>query len=161
MKHSRLMILRITDPEEKMHIARYVLDSLTEWFGITEAREAYISSSAEEEMFAAFISDQPIGFLCLKETGKDTMEISVMGILREYHHIGIGTELFSFAKQAAAEEGCSFLQVKTVQMGRYEEYDRTNLFYRSLGFREFEVIPDLWDEANPCQIYVMHIEKED
>lgn len=92
------------------------------------------------------------------------MEISVMGILKEYQHQGIGSKLFQAARQTAAEEGYSFLQVKTVQMGIYEEYDRTNLFYRSLGFREFEVIPDLWDEANPCQIYIMHIgrnEKED
>ena len=29
------------------------------------------------------------------------------------------------------------------------------LVYLSLGFREFECIPDLWDAANPCQIYVM------
>jgi hypothetical protein len=42
-------------------------------------------------------------------------------------------------------------------MGRYREYDETNLFYMSLGFKEFEVIPDLWDENNPCQIYVMSI----
>ncbi len=26
-----------------------------------------------------------------------------------------------------------------------------------LGFKEFEVIPTLWDEANPCQIYVMSL----
>ena len=23
------------------------------------------------------------------------------------------------------------------------------------GFKEFEVIPELWGEENPCQIYVM------
>ena len=43
-------------------------------------------------------------------------------------------------------------------MGRYEAYDRTNRFYRALGFKEFEVIPELWGESNPCQIYVMAIE---
>ncbi len=47
------------------------------------------------------------------------------------------------------------MQVKTVQMGRYKEYDDTNRFYLSLGFQEFEVFPTLWDEWNPCQIYVM------
>ena len=36
-----------------------------------------------------------------------------------------------------------------------EDYDRTNRFYRSMGFREFEVIPELWGPENPCQIYVM------
>ena len=47
------------------------------------------------------------------------------------------------------------MQVKTVQMGRYADYDATNQFYLSLGFKEFEVFPTLWDEWNPCQVYVM------
>ena len=45
--------------------------------------------------------------------------------------------------------------MKTVKAGVYEDYDITNAFYKSLGFRELEVFPDLWDEKNPCQIYVM------
>jgi len=65
--------------------------------------------------------------------------------------------LFSSAKKAAIEKGYSFIQVKTVQMGRYEEYDSTNKFYLSLGFKEFEVFPTLWDEWNPCQIYIMSL----
>lgn len=49
------------------------------------------------------------------------------------------------------------MQVKTVQMGCYDIYDDTNKFYKSLGFKEFEVFPTLWDEWNPCQIYVMYL----
>ena len=45
----------------------------------------------------------------------------------------------------------------TVKMGVYEDYDRTNLFYISCGFKELEVFPLYWDEANPCQIYVMYL----
>ena len=44
-----------------------------------------------------------------------------------------------------------------MKMGMYEDYDRTNKFYISLGFKEFEVLNSLWDENNPCQIYVMGI----
>ena len=47
------------------------------------------------------------------------------------------------AKEKDWVEGYSFMQVKTVQMGRYENYDETNRFYRSLGFKEFEVFPEL------------------
>ena len=32
------------------------------------------------------------------------------------------------------------------------------LAYLALGFREFEVFPTLWDEWNPCQVYVMSLE---
>ena len=42
-------------------------------------------------------------------------------------------------------------------MGKYEEYDQTNQFYISVGFKELEVFPTLWDEWNSCQIYVMAI----
>ena len=91
----------------------------------------------------------------MKETGRDTLEISVMGVLKDYHRHGIEKELFLNAKKFAIEKGYSFLQVKTVQMGRYETYDNTNRFYLSLGFKEFEVFPELWDKWNPCQIYIM------
>ena len=53
--------------------------------------------------------------------------------------------------------GYSFIQVKTVQMGKYKSYDDTNRFYLSIGFKELEVFPTLWDKWNPCQIYVMGI----
>ena len=149
------MIRVINDAQEKQRISRFILESLSEWFGIPEAREQYIRESADEIVLASVEDDQPNGFLCLKETGKDTVELAVMGVLKECHRKGIGRELFVHAKQIAVEKGYSFLQVKTVQMGRYEEYDNTNRFYLSLGFKEFEVIPTLWDEWNPCQIYVM------
>ena len=149
------MIRVINDAQEKQKIARFVLERLSEWFGIPEAREQYIRESTDEIMLASVENNQPNGFLCLKETGKDTVELGIMGVLKECHRKGIGRELFEHAKQIAVEKGYSFIQVKTVQMGRYEEYDDTNRFYLSLGFREFEVIPTLWDERNPCQIYVM------
>ena len=33
---------------------------------------------------------------------------------------------FENAKKIACEKGYSFIQVKTVQMGKYEDYDKTN-----------------------------------
>ena len=151
------MIRIVCNAEEKRRIARLILESLTDWFGIPEARETYIEESADEMMVASFDNGEPNGFLCLNETGKDTVELAVMGVLPEYHRKGIGTKLFEAAKEIAVEKGYSFLQVKTVQMGKYEEYDRTNMFYLALGFKEFEVFPTLWDECNPCQIYVMSL----
>lgn len=153
-----MIIKEVADNNEKQHIARIILESLTDWFGIPEAREDYIRGCAERPFFAAFDGGLPIGFICLKETGKDTAELYVMGVLKEYHRKGLGTELFQRAKGLAECLGYSFLQVKTVQMGRYKEYDITNRFYLSLGFKEFEVFPTLWDEWNPCQVYVMALE---
>ena len=141
--------------EEKKAVAKNILEELPEWFGIPEAREEYIRDSAGRTFFCAEENEKAVGFLYLKQTGKDTVELAVMGVLKEYHRKGIGKELFNRAKKAAKEMGYSFIQVKTVEMGKYEEYDQTNQFYISLGFKELEVFPTLWDEWNPCQIYVM------
>ena len=78
--------------------------------------------------------------------------------VKAYHRRGIGKALFASGKTFAIESGYSFLQVKTVQMGRYEVYDRTNRFYRSLGFKELEVFPTLWDAWNPCQVYILSLQ---
>ena len=151
------MIIEITDTNEKQAIARKVLEALTDWFEVEESREEYISGCINWTFFAAKEEEEAVGFLCLKETGEATVELAVMGVLKDYHRSGIGRQLVERAKEAAKVQGYQFMQVKTVKMGMYEDYDRTNLFYISCGFKEFEVFPLFWDEANPCQIYVMSL----
>lgn len=151
------MIRQIDDPQQKNNIARDILYALPEWFGIPESTETYIRESAVQTMVASLDGDRANAFLCLKQTGRDTVELAVMGVRKELHRRGIGRGLFEAAKAIAVSQGYSFMQVKTVQMGQYEEYDQTNRFYLSLGFKEFECFPTLWDEWNPCQIYVMSL----
>ena len=155
-----MKITAITDAETRRATARTILEQLRDWFEVDESREQYIEESGDQIFFAAFDGDRPVGFITLKETGRDTAELAVMGVLKEYHRHGIGRQLFDALKKAAQENGYSFMQVKTVKMGVYDDYDITNRFYLSLGFREFEVFPLLWDEANPCQIYVMYIGRQ-
>ena len=149
------MIIQVENNKEKEMISRTILEALPDWFGIPEAREEYIVNSVNRQLFAAVKEGKPIGFLCLKQTGKDTVEVAVMGVLKEFHRHGIGRKLFMKAREKAIKDGFSFIQVKTVQMGQYDNYDNTNKFYISLGFKEFEIFPTLWDEWNPCQVYVM------
>lgn len=152
-----MVIKEVSDSFEKARIARSILEALPAWFGLPAAREAYIRESTRHLFYAAFVEDRPVGFICLRGTGTDTAELYVMGVLKDCHRKGIGRELFMTAKDAAKRIGYSFLQVKTVKMGVYEDYDDTNRFYLALGFKEFEVFPSLWDENNPCQIYVMSL----
>lgn len=152
-----MIVEEISEAIEKRRISHLILEALPDWFGIPEAREQYIEESANQTFYAAYDEDHPIGFICLKEKGKDTVELHVMGVLKKYHRKGIGKVLFEKARDTAARNGYSFLQVKTVQMGRNDDYDKTNQFYLSLGFKEFEVFPELWDESNPCQVYVMSL----
>ena len=151
------MVEQILNKDEKSEISRNILEALIEWFEIEEGREKYIAECVDQIFIAAKESGMNVGFLCLKETGKDTVEITVMGVLKSYQRNGIGRQLIEKAKGIALTKGYSFLQVKTVKMGKYDDYDKTNLFYLSCGFKEFEVFPALWDIENPCQVYVMSL----
>ena len=151
------MIEQIMDADARRAIARKVLEALCDWFEVDESREKYIKESADQIFLAAREDGEYVGFLCLKETGRETVEIAVMGVLSGWHRGGIGRQLFEAARTLAREAGYQFMQVKTVQMGVYEDYDVTNRFYLACGFKEFEVIRELWGEDNPCQIYVMSL----
>ena len=152
------MIVQIKDKDTKIAVARKVLEALNEWFEVEESREKYIAESADQIFLAAEEDGGYAGFLCLKQTGNATVELAVMGVLKEYHRKGLGRSLFEEAKKIAKKEGYSFMQVKTVKMGVYEDYDMTNRFYISCGFKELEVINEIWGDENPCQIYIMSLE---
>ncbi|WP_455530436.1 GNAT family N-acetyltransferase [Ruminococcus sp.] len=151
------MIEHITDADTKRAVARKVLEALHDWFEVDESREKYIAESAGQTFIAAKESNEYVGFLCLKETGRETVELAVMGVLRDFHRSGIGMQLFEEGKRTAKAQGYEFMQVKTVKMGVYEDYDRTNRFYLACGFKELEVINEIWGDDNPCQIYVMSL----
>ncbi len=151
------MIELIKSPEAKQTIARKILEALQDWFEVDESRENYISECTNWIFLATKENDEYVGFLCLKETGKDTVELAVMGVLKKYHRHGFGKQLFEAASKIATDLGYSFMQVKTVQLGIYPDYDITNRFYQACGFKELEVIKEIWGEENPCQIYVRYL----
>lgn len=151
------MIKQIFDQETKKTISKKVLDDLPEWFGIPEYTQNYIIESSLLPFFAAYVDGEPVGFISLKETSPEAAEIYCMGVMKKYHRKHIGKQLFKKLEEYAKEKGYKLIQVKTVQFGKYECYDKTNLFYRSLGFYKLEVFPTLWDEWNPCLILVKPI----
>lgn len=134
-----------------------VLADLPEWFGMPEYTSAYIEDSAKMPFWACFLEEKPAGFIALKETSRSAAEVFVMGVLNRFHRQGIGRALFQAFYAYAKERGYEYLQVKTVDEGHFEEYDRTRLFYEGLGFRRLEVFPTLWDPHNPCLVLVMAI----
>ena len=105
-------IIQIANDVDKKRITRNILEELPEWFGIPEAREEYIRDSAGKVFFCAMENEKDLGFLYLKETGKDTVELAVMGVLKEYHRKGIGKALFKCAKDSLKESGYSFITFK-------------------------------------------------
>ena len=151
------MIAFITAPDEKECIAALVLRDLPEWFGIPESTAQYIAGCRSMPFWAAMRDGQPVGFIALKETSPRTAEIYVMGVLRNQQRKNFGTLLWEAFRDYARACGYEYAQVKTVRRGCYDVYDRTNDFYEHLGFRELECFPTLWDEWNPCQVYIQHI----
>lgn len=151
------MICMIDDKEQKKQISRQVLANLPDWFGLPESTEEYINCSKDMPFWADIEDEEARGFVALKETSPYTVELYVMGVLKEFHRNKIGKQLFQCCYDYSKEKGYLYMQVKTVKEGCYEEYDRTIAFYKSLGFKEFECFPTLWDKWNPCQIYVRSI----
>ena len=152
-----LIIKEIVDIDEKEKISREILNNLPEWFGMPESTEEYITDSQDKPFIACFMDNEAVGFVVLNSTSVDCADIFVMGIKKNYHRMGIGTKINDAYEKLAKKLGYTYTQVKTVQTGHYKEYDITNNFYKSVGYRELEVFPTLWDEWNPCQIYIKYI----
>lgn len=150
-------IKRIEDKRNKEKIARQVLNDLPEWFGLPESTENYIIESQEMPFLACYDGDKAIAFVALNATSKDCADIFVMGVMKDYHRKGVGRKLYKAYEDLAKSLGYNYSQVKTVQSGHYKEYDITNSFYLAMGYKELECFPDMWDEWNPCQIYVKYI----
>ena len=152
-----LIIKEIVDIKEKEKISREILNDLPEWFGMPESTEEYITDSQDKPFIACFMDNEAVGFVVLNATSEDCADIFVMGVKKKFHRMGIGTKLNDAYEKLAKKLGYTYTQVKTVQTGHYKEYDITNNFYKSVGYKELEVFPTLWDEWNPCQIYIKYI----
>ena len=153
----KFIVKEIIDKKERERIAREVLNDLPEWFDIPESTENYIKESQAKPFLASFYKDELVGFVVLGTSSSDCAEIFVMGVKKKFHHHGAGRELNNAYEDLAKNLGYTYTQVKTVQSGHYDEYDITNKFYKAVGYKELEVFPDLWDESNPCQIYVKYL----
>lgn len=149
-----LEIKYIDNKDTKEGIVRDILLNLPEWFGLEDSTEEYITHAREYKLICAFNNDEPIGFVSLKETSLDTLEVYCMGVLKKYHNQGIGTKLLDEIKEDN-KNLYHFLQVKTVNENHYKEYDQTIQFYKKNGFFKLEVFPTLWDAHNPCLIMVL------
>lgn len=151
------MVTGIEDSRQRETICREVLKSLPDWFGNPESLEEYAKACRELPLWAAVEGERVQGFIAYKPTSPYAGEIHVMGVRPDCHRQGLGRALFRELYAYAKKAGCRFLTVKTVEMGRYPDYDRTSRFYQALGFVELECFPTLWDEANPCQVYIMEV----
>ena len=138
---------------QKMAVVAEVLHDLPEWFGIPESTQAYIEGSKDLQVWAAYQEGDLLRFVSLSYSSEDCAEIDCLGVKKAYQGRGIGSQLLA-TLESEARKNVDYLQVKTVAEGSNKDYDRTNVFYRSLGFKKLEIFPQLWGPQNPCQILI-------
>jgi len=153
----KIEIKEVIDKKEKEEISKEVLYDLPEWFGLPESTENYIIDSQDKPLLACYVNDEVAGYIVLNATSKDCADIFVMGVKKKFHRMGIGLKLNNAFEILAKKLGYTYSQVKTVKTGCYKEYDITNKFYIAMGYKELECFPTLWDEWNPCQIYIKYL----
>lgn len=139
----------------KSAICQEVLDDLPAWFGIPEAKAAYVSATADLPMFGSFEGEEPVAFLALKRHTPYAAEMYVLAVKQRLHGQGLGRALVDAALECATREGLRFLTVKTLAASHPDKhYAATRKFYEAMGFLPVEVIPKLWGPANPCLLMI-------
>ena len=150
---------RVVEKDNKSEICNLILRSLPTWFGIEESIVEYVKETQEMPFWVVYDDEKPIGFIALKKHNDYTVEICVMGVLKEYHRKGVGRKLIRTAEQYCLEKQKKYLTVKTLDESREDEsYDKTRKFYYAMGFLPLEVFPLLWDVTNPCLFMVKHLD---
>jgi GNAT superfamily N-acetyltransferase len=152
--------------------AERILRALPGWFGIESALVEYAQAVDGLPTLVAVLpggscdreerpGSQPVrpdrvaGFVALKETSEDALELHVMGVLPAWQRRGAGRALVERAASYARAEGFSLLHVKTLAASHPDPgYAATRSFYAAAGFRPLEVLPEVWGPGNPCLLMV-------
>jgi len=106
---------------------------------------------------ASFADGECAGFIVLNATSKDCADIYVMGIKKKFHRTALER---CFTRHTRIWLGNVARRIfKSIQFKRdiTKEYDVTNRFYVSVGYKELECFPTLWGECNTCQLYIKYI----
>ena len=151
------VIEEVKDENQKKAVVAEVLKDLPEWFGIPESTQAYIEGATTLQVWVAYQESDLTGFISLSYSSEDCAEIDYLGVKKAYQGRKIGNQLLA-TLESEARKKVDYLQVKTVAEGSNKDYDRTNVFYRSLGFKKLEIFPQLWGSQNPCQILIKKLE---
>lgn len=154
-----IAIKKVTDTNEKARITLEIMRALPEWFSPPEDIVSKSNIHKEYPFFTAYDGNRAIGFAALKIHNLYTADIYNLGVLREYHRMGIGHQLVDACIQYGKQKNYKFLTVKTLdESAVYEPYNGTRAFYKKEGFYPLEVFTTFWDEENPCLFMVRVID---
>ena len=150
-----ITIRKIENKDEKTRITLEIMNALPEWFSPPEDIANKSVVHRDYPFIVAFDEDKAVGFAVLKIHNQYTAEVYNLGVLREYHRMGIGHQLIGYCVQYCRDKAYKFLTVKTLdESAIYEPYNATRAFYKKEGFYPLEVFTTFWDEENPCLFMV-------
>lgn len=130
-----MIMVEVTDAEQKSAACAEIIPTLPDWFGQPEANARYVLDIADKIAFAAFEGARPRGLIALKLHFGRTAEIWWLGVRPEFHRQGIGRALFSAAEQRARERRCKQMIALTVSERSDDRYyAHTRAFYEAMGF---------------------------
>ncbi|MCM1261715.1 MAG: GNAT family N-acetyltransferase [Butyrivibrio sp.] len=149
-------ISEIYNQEEKSACAREILGSLPDWFGNKESLEEYVKGVQEFPLWAALDEKgKYLGFFSVRIHYGHTGDIYVCGVRPECHHMGVGKALYERTEHFFLRKGCKYAMVETLSdKVNYEPYEKTRLFYESMGFEPLLTLDEMWDKDNLCLIMV-------
>jgi GNAT superfamily N-acetyltransferase len=136
--------------------AETILRALPAWFGIETALVEYAAAADRLPTFVVRDGAEVAGFLTLRPTSPQALEVHVMAVLPGYHRRGIGAALVERAAAYARAEGVTLLHVKTLAPSDPDPgYAATRRFYEAVGFVPLEELPQVWGPGNPCLLLVL------
>jgi len=142
------------DPAQKRRIQEEITQLLPEWFGRPESNLHYAEQAEILPGFVARIAGEAKGLLLLKNVSPLSAEVYWLGVVPALHRSGIGRALIEAASAAAKRDGKEFLFVATLHKSAdYEPYERTRLFYETMGFH-FVLEEQMPDPENPSAFYM-------
>jgi ribosomal protein S18 acetylase RimI-like enzyme len=147
--------LEVLDASEKSAICRTILERLPHWFGMPEGINAYCEGVKKHSFLKLCEGTDPIGFASVKVNNEHVAEVYVMGILATHHRQGIGTKLMKHIEADLRKRQFQYMEVKTLDESREsEEYRKTRLFYKKVGFVPIDTLYNEWGRENPCLIMI-------
>ena len=127
-----------------------VVRSLPEWFGYPGALEDVNAATSSQAGFVVMNdADELVGFVSVKPSYDETLEITYLAVRADHRREGIGRQLVRSVRDLALAQGAQSICLLTLGPSAESPcYAATVAFYRAVGFwRTKEVYLNAWDGA--------------
>ena len=83
----------IPNPDQKEAYSLAIMHSLPQWFSPPEDIDRKAKIHRDYPFFAVLDNEKPVAFAAVKVHNRHTADIYNMGVLKPYHHQGLGHQL--------------------------------------------------------------------